>query len=85
MGEVIHWELCKKLKFDFPNKWFMHNPESDLEINTQTPVEFWETNGSLNLGQTIGPYNNQQKTCKIVDFAVPGGSQGRVERMRKEG
>ena len=28
---VIHWELCKKLKFAPMNKWYMHNPESDLE------------------------------------------------------
>ena len=28
MGKVIHWELCKKLKFDNTNTWYMHNPES---------------------------------------------------------
>ena len=28
VGEMIHWELCKKLKFDHTKKWFMHNPES---------------------------------------------------------
>ena len=27
-GKVIHWELCKKLKFDHTKKWCMHNPES---------------------------------------------------------
>ena len=31
MGKVIHWELCKKLKFDLTNNWYMHNPESVLE------------------------------------------------------
>ena len=31
VGKVIHWELCKKLKFDHANKWYMHNPESVLE------------------------------------------------------
>ena len=29
VGKVIHWELCKKLKFDHMNKWY--NPESVLE------------------------------------------------------
>ena len=29
MGKVIHWELCKKLKFDPANKWYMQ--ESLLE------------------------------------------------------
>ena len=28
MGKVIHWELCKKLKFDYTAKWYMHNLES---------------------------------------------------------
>ena len=26
VGTVIHWELCKKLKFDHTNKWYMYNP-----------------------------------------------------------
>ena len=24
--KVIHWEMCKKFKFDHTNKWYMHNP-----------------------------------------------------------
>ena len=31
MEKVIHWELCKKFKFDHTNKWYIHNPESVLE------------------------------------------------------
>ena len=27
----IYSELCKKIKFDHTNKWYMHNPESVLE------------------------------------------------------
>ena len=29
-----HLELCKKLKFDHANKWYMHNSESVLEKET---------------------------------------------------
>ena len=25
VGKVIHWEMCKKFKFDYTNKWYMHN------------------------------------------------------------
>ena len=25
VGKVIHWELCKMLKFDHENKRYMHN------------------------------------------------------------
>ena len=34
MGKVIHWELCKKMKIDHPNKWYMHNPDSVQENET---------------------------------------------------
>ena len=29
--KTIHWKLCKKLKFDHVNKWYMHDPQSVLE------------------------------------------------------
>ena len=31
VGKVIHWELCKKKKFDHTSKWYIHKPESVLE------------------------------------------------------
>ena len=34
VGKVIHWELCKKCKFDYTNKWYMHNPDYSLENET---------------------------------------------------
>ena len=34
VGKVIHWEMCKKFKFDHTNKWYMHNPVLVLENNT---------------------------------------------------
>ena len=39
--------------------------------DTQTPMGFWHTNGSPNLGRMTRPYNNQQKkgTSWIMDFA----------------
>ena len=33
--KVIHSELCKKFKFDHTKKWYVHNPESVLENETQ--------------------------------------------------
>ena len=43
VGYVIHWESCKRLKFDHTTKGYMHKPESfrekhkilwDFEIQT---------------------------------------------------
>ena len=31
VDKVIHRELCKKLKFDHTNKWYMNNLESVLK------------------------------------------------------
>ena len=33
VGKVIHWEMCKKFKFDHTNKWYMHNLPYVLEID----------------------------------------------------
>ena len=40
VGKVIDWELCKKLKFNHTNKWYMSNSELILCD--------WDTNGSPN-------------------------------------
>ena len=29
--KVVHWETCKKFKFDHNNKWYMHKPAPVLE------------------------------------------------------
>ena len=34
VGKGIHWEMCKKLKFDHTNKWYKHNPAPVLENAT---------------------------------------------------
>ena len=34
VGKVIHWEMCKKFKFDHMNEWYMHNPAPVLENAT---------------------------------------------------
>ena len=35
MENKIHWELCKKFKFDHMNKWYMHYAESALKRRSQ--------------------------------------------------
>ena len=35
IGKVIHWEICKKFKFDHAKKWYMHNTAPVLETDTQ--------------------------------------------------
>ena len=56
------------------------------EWDTQTPLRFRHTNGSLNSGQTTRPYNNEQKkrTYKIVDFAVPADHRVKLKENEKK-
>ena len=35
VGKVIHWEMCKKFKFDRMIKWYIHNQESVPENETK--------------------------------------------------
>ena len=49
MGKGIQWELCKRLKFDHIDKWYMHKPEYFLrEGNAWNSLGFWEINGLPN-------------------------------------
>ena len=34
VGKGIHWEMCKKFKFDHANKWYIYNPAPVLENDT---------------------------------------------------
>ena len=34
VGKVIHWEMCKKFKFDHIKKWYVHNLAAVLENDT---------------------------------------------------
>ena len=32
VGKVIHWELCKKFKFEHTTEWYIHKPEPILAL-----------------------------------------------------
>ena len=71
MGKVIHWELCKKLRLELAEKWYIHKPEFfqeneahkilwDLEIQTDHPIQ------AIRLDQMI--INKMKRICHFVDF-----------------
>ena len=76
MGKVIHWEMCKKFKFDHRNKWYMHNPAPVQENNTHKLL--WDFDIHMDhLISAIRPdlilinKNKKKRTHEIVDFTVP--------------
>ena len=83
---MFHWELCKNLKFDYSNKWCMHNTEPVLENKRQkSPLGFLETNGSPNFSQTTEPYYNKKKRSYcVIDFAVPTGRRVKLKESEKK-
>ena len=70
---MIHEELCKKLKFDYANKRYLHNPESVLENETHKFLCDLErqTDHQMSVRCTRSKKSQQKKrTCRIVNFAV---------------
>ena len=49
-------------------------------------LDFWDTNGSLNHGQTTRPIDSNQKksTCQIVDFAVLADRKLKLRKSEKK-
>ena len=74
-GKVIHWELCKKLKFDHPCKWYMHNPEYILENETHKTLWDFEIQTDHLISarrpdlEIVKKKLKNKRTCQIEDFA----------------
>ena len=61
IGKVIHCKMCKKLKFDHTNKWYMHNSESVLKNYKHKLL--WDVDIQTDhlISAETRPYDNQQK------------------------
>ena len=88
MGKGIHWEMCKKFKFNRTYKWYMHNPGAVLENDTHQFL--WdfdiETDPIISARRPdLIIMNKKKRTCKSVDFAVPADHRLKRKKMLKEG
>ena len=87
VGKVIHWEMCKKLKFDHTNKWYMHNSASVQEKDKHKHLwNFDIQTDHLILARWPDLIINKKKkrTCKIVDFAVPADQRIKLKECEKD-
>ena len=82
VGKVVHWELCKKLKLDLTNKWYMQNPESethklpwDFEIQTDHLIS------ASRPDRVIVKKKENLLNCELRRTSRP---QNKTERKRKE-
>ena len=88
VGKVIHWEMCKKFKFDHTNKWYMLNPAPVLENDSHKLL--WDFNiQTHHLIPTRRPdliiINSKKENLQNSRLCCPGRPQNKTERMWKEG
>ena len=87
VGKVIHWEICKKFKFDHTDKWYMHNPapvqENDThkllwDFNIQTDHLISATRRDLIIT------NKKKENLQNCRLCCSGWPQNKTEIMWKE-
>ena len=44
VDKAIHWEMCKKFKFDHTNQWYMHMHNPALVLENDTHKLLWDFN-----------------------------------------
>ena len=90
VGKVIHWEMCKKIKFDHTNEWYMYSPAPVLENDTHKLL--WDFDVQTDhLISARRPdliiINKNKRTCHWENCRLcsSGWPQNKTERMWKEG
>ena len=88
VGKVIHWEMCKKFKFDHAKKWYTNNLAPVLENDTQNLL--WDfdiqTNHLISARRRdliIINKKKRKKICKIVVFTVPADHRIKLKECEK--
>ena len=87
VGKVIHWEMCKKSKFDHVNKRYMHNPAPVLENDTHKLLWDFDIQTDHQIPARrpdLIIINKKKRICKIVDFAVPADHRINLKKCAKE-
>ena len=87
VDKVIHLDMCKKFKFNYTNKWYMHNPTPVLENYTHKLL--WDfdihtdhRNSTRRLDLII--IHKNKRTSKIVDFAVLAEHRIKLKECEKK-
>ena len=85
LRNIVHWTLARKCNFETGYKWYEYEPESVLE-NEDYKI-LWDF--SIQTDHVIEArrpdlvvVDKKKRSCKIIDFAVPGDS--RIEEKEKD-
>ena len=87
VGKVIHWEMCKKFKFDHTNKWYIHKLASVLENNTLKLL--WDFDIQIDhlilvRRSDLIIINKKIENLKNCRLCCPGWPQNKTEKNEKE-
>ena len=85
LGKIVHWKIARKCNFEAGEKWYEHEPGSVLEDEDYEILWDFSTQTD-HLIEARRPYlvvvDKKERSCKIIDFAVPGLS--RIEEKEKD-
>ena len=87
VGKVIHWDMCKKFKYDHTNKSYMHNPAPVSEIDTyklQWDFDIHTDHLISARRPDLIIINKKKRTCKVVDFAVLADHRIKLKECEKK-
>ena len=93
VSKMIHWEMCKKLKFDHTNKWYIHNLTPLLEnylhkllwdFEIHTDHQILAKGADLIIINKKKKKEKKKRICKIVDFAVHTDHRMKLKECEKK-
>ena len=93
VGKVIHWEKCKKFRFDHTSKWYVHNPAPvlendthkflwDFDIQTDHLISARRPDLIIIIKKKKKKKKENLQNCRLC---CPGWPQNKTERIWKEG
>ena len=79
LGKIVHWKLARKCNFEAGDKWYLQKNGDyetlwDFSIQTDHVIE--------DRRPDLIVVDKKERSCKIIDFAVPGDS--RIEEKEKD-
>ena len=85
LGKIVHWKLARKYNFEAGDKWYEYEPKSVLENEDYKILRDFSIQADHVIevrrpGLVV--VDKTDRSCKIIDFAVPGDS--RIEEKEKD-
>ena len=85
LGKIVHWKLARKCNFEAGDKWYEPKPENILDSKDYKILWDFSTQTDHVIEARrpdLVAIDKKRRTCKIIDFAVPGDS--RIDDKEKE-